>query len=101
MQIGHIITGDIVSYRVDGRLYIGELALNVGFVYPSGNGEMRSVASSWEVRKDNSDGGIDMIVKDNVIKFFSKDLLQSFAYRMSDDRTSCFVLVPYEFLAMA
>ena len=96
---GRIVHGDVVAYAVDGRLHIGELLINCGFVDAAGNATMRSVASSWELGKGVSKGGLDLTVKDNVIKFHTKDLKQAFTYRMSDDKTSCFILVPHEFLS--
>ena len=73
--------------------------MNVGFVYASGNATMRSIASSWGVGKGMSDNGLNLAINDNVIKFHTKDLKQAFTYRMADDKTACFILVPYEFLS--
>ena len=97
---GRIVTGDVVAYSGDGHLHIGELLVNVGFVYASGDAKMRSIASSWAIGKGLSEGGINSACQDNVIKFDTKDLKQSFTHRMSDDKTSCFILVPHEFLSV-
>ena len=80
---GGIVAGDVVAYYVDGQLHIGELLVNVGFVYASGNATMRSIASSWGVGKGMSDSGLNLAINDNVIKFDTRP--QAFTYRMAED----------------
>ena len=97
---GRIVTGDIIAYVVDGRLHIGELLINTGFVYADGAATMRSIASSWAIGKGASEGGINLECRDTIMKFDTNGLKQSFTHRMAEDRKSCFVLVPHEFLSI-
>ena len=101
-QNGCITVGDVVGFLSGGRLYIGELLATVGIVHSSGDAEMMSVASVWEVdgKTAVSREGLNMLVKDKYDKFPTKDLQQSFTYRKSNDGVSCFVLVPWEFHAL-
>ena len=85
-----------------GKLCIGELLATIGIMHASGDAEMVSVATTWEVdgKTAVSREGLNMIVKDKYFKFPTKDLLHAFTHRMSDDGTSSYVLLPCEFHAL-
>ena len=85
-----------------GKLCIGELLATIGIMHASGDAEMVSVATTWEVdgKTAVSREGLNMIVKDKYDKFPTKDLQHSFTYRKSNDGASCYVLMPWEFHAL-
>ena len=100
-SVGGITAGDVVAFEWKNQICIGELFINVGIAYDTGTVEMYSIVSKWDKAPevDPSETGVSMLVRDQTIKIKSKCLKYAFTYRVSDDRSSCFVLIPYEFIS--
>ena len=100
-NVGGITAGDVVAFEWQNQICIGELFINVGIAYDTGTVEMYSIVSKWDKAPevDPSETGVNMLVRDQTIKITSKCLKHAFTYRMANDRSSCFVLIPYEFIS--
>ena len=91
---GYITRGDIVTFMSNGNMCIGELQINVGLATDA-SCKMVSIVSKWE--HGPTDGEfVECGVRDESMHIPTMDLISPLAYRMSADRKTCVVVMPYE-----
>ena len=94
MSHGTITVGDVVAYELDGSCRLGELLMTVG-LSSGANAEMISIVSVWEHDSEPAEFLSCRAVHGKAAKIKTNMLIESVAYHMSADSTSCTVCLPY------
>ena len=93
---GQADAGDVVSFLFEGSMEICELLVTVG-VSEGSVATLWSIISLWRHQSNESDmSWWTFLVSDNVVKVATRHVDTVCTYRMSDDRQSCVVHLPYE-----
>ena len=93
---------DIVAFaNLEGEVQVGELLLTVGIASTSlaTAGDLFSFISLWPylVPRPSADAScIHLHVQDNPIKIPTENIEALLTYTLSDDKTSCLALAPFE-----
>ena len=95
---GTISAGDICSCLIDGKVQVGELMVSVGVHLPSDEYKAYIVMSLWQPEPHCSDEEWRnfIVSRENCVMIPLECLDTVFTYRMSVDRTSCVIFVPFE-----
>ncbi len=101
---GSASSGDVVSCLVDGVLHAGELLCTVGVRVEGGDASLWSCIALWDTattaplfKTDRAIGWWTMTVWDDyIVKVPTSDIDTVFTYRMSSDKKSCMLYLPYE-----
>ena len=92
--------GDVVSFWYMGETRTGEFLLCVGITSddPGVPGQLKSFVSMWQPspRAHDDMTCCTFLVRDNPVMVDASELDTCFTHRMSDDKTSSVVLIPYD-----
>jgi hypothetical protein len=91
---GSINAGDVVSCVIDGHVQLGELLVTVAVA----GGPAYSLISVWQPDPESKDNDWRnfLVSREDVIQVPLKSLDTVFTHRMSSNRQSCMVFMPFE-----
>ena len=95
---GTISAGDICSCMINGKVQVGELMVSVGVHLPNDEHKAYIVMSLWQPDPHCSDEEWRRFIvsRENCVMLPLECLDTVFTHRMSVDKTSCTIFVPFE-----